>query len=172
MSSYTDAARERVVIYDGAFGTYVQTCDLSADDFGGPQFEGCNELLTVTRPDVIRGMHAAFLDVGVDVIETASFGSFSVPLNEYGIGHRAYELSRASAEIAKEMASSYATPDRPRWVAGSIGPGTKMPTLGHISFADLRDTYEEMARGLVEGGVDVLLVETQFDVLGAKAAII
>jgi 5-methyltetrahydrofolate--homocysteine methyltransferase len=172
MQSYLDAARERVVIYDGAFGTYVQTQDLTADDFGGPQLEGCNELLVVTRPDVIRGMHAAFLDAGVDVLETASFGSFSVPLNEYGLGDRAYELSKVSAELAKEMASSYSTPDRPRWVAGSMGPGTKMPTLGHISFADLRDAYEVQARGLLEGGVDVLLVETQFDVLGAKAGIV
>ncbi|MCU1378952.1 MAG: methionine synthase (B12-dependent), partial [Acidimicrobiales bacterium] len=172
MSSYLEAARERVVIYDGAFGTYVQTCDLTADDFGGPQLEGCNELLVVTRPDVIRGMHAAFLDAGVDVLETASFGSFSVPLNEYGLGHRAEELSRVSAELAREMADSFSTPDRPRWVAGSMGPGTKMPTLGHITFADLRDAYEVQARGLLAGGVDVLLVETQFDVLGAKAGII
>src|SRR3954464_568223 len=172
MQSYLEAARERVVIYDGAFGTYVQTQDLTADDFGGPHFEGCNELLVVTRPDVIRGMHAAFLDAGVDVLETASFGSFSVPLNEYGIGDRAEELSRVSAELAREMADSYSTPDRPRWVAGSMGPGTKMPTLGHISFADLRDSYEVQARGLLEGGVDVLLVETQYDLLGAKAGII
>ncbi|MCU1376305.1 MAG: methionine synthase (B12-dependent), partial [Actinomycetia bacterium] len=172
MASYLEAARERVVIYDGAFGTYVQTQDLTADDFGGPHFEGCNELLVVTRPDVIRGMHAAFLDAGVDVLETASFGSFSVPLNEYGIGDRAEELSRVSAELAREMADSYSTPDRPRWVAGSMGPGTKMPTLGHITFAKLRDEYEVQARGLLEGGVDVLLVETQFDILGAKAGII
>src|SRR5687768_136446 len=119
MSSYLDAARERVLIYDGAFGTYVQTQDLGPDDFGGAHLEGCNELLCITRPDVIRGMHAAFLEVGVDVLETASFGSFSVPLAEYGIADRAYELSRVSAELAREMADSYATPDRPRWVAGS-----------------------------------------------------
>ncbi|MBW8826637.1 MAG: methionine synthase [Acidobacteria bacterium] len=172
MSGYLEAARERVVIYDGAFGTYVQGCDLTADDFGGPALEGCNELLVVTRPDVIQGMHAAFLDVGVDVLETASFGSFSVPLNEYGLGERAHELSFESARLAKEVASGYSTPDRPRWVAGSMGPGTKMPTLGHITFADLRDAYEVQARGLLEGGVDLLLVETQFDVLGAKAGII
>src|SRR4051812_3073169 len=170
--SYLEAARERVVIYDGAFGTYVQQCDLTADDFGGPQFEGCNELLVVTRPDVIRSMHAAFLDAGVDVLETASFGSFSVPLAEYGIPGRAEEISRVAAALAKEVASDYSTADKPRWVAGSIGPGTKMPTLGHITFTDLRDAYEVQARGLLEGGVDVLLVETQYDLLGAKAAII
>src|SRR3954464_10740157 len=121
MQSYLDAARERVVIYDGAFGTYVQTQDLTADDFGGPQLEGCNELLVVTRPDVIRSMHAAFLDAGVDVLETASFGSFSVPLAEYGIPGRAEELSRVAATLAKEVASGYSTSDRPRWVAGCIG---------------------------------------------------
>src|SRR4051812_36394757 len=170
--TYLDASRERVVIYDGAFGTYVQQRDLGPDDFGGPQFEGCNELLVVTRPDVIREMHAAFLDAGVDVIETATFGSFSVPLAEYGIPERAEELSRAAASIAREVASNYSTPDRTRWVAGSIGPGTKMPTLGHIRFTDLRDAYEVQARGLLEGGVDLLLVETQYDLLGAKAAII
>src|SRR5205807_6535048 len=118
MSGYLEACRERVVVYDGAFGTYVQGCDLTADDFGGPQFEGCNELLVVTRPDVIRGMHAAFLDAGVDVLETASFGSFAVPLAEYGIAERAEELSRASAVLARQVASDYSTPDRPRWVAG------------------------------------------------------
>jgi 5-methyltetrahydrofolate--homocysteine methyltransferase len=171
-SSYLEACRERVVIYDGAFGTYVQQCDLTADDFGGPHLEGCNELLVVTRPDVIQQMHTAFLEAGVDVLETASFGSFSIPLNEYGLGDRAEELSRESARLAKEVASGFSTADRPRWVAGSIGPGTKMPTLGHISFADLRDAYVPMARGLLEGGVDVLLVETQYDLLGAKAAII
>src|SRR2546423_8329871 len=158
MSSYLEAARERVVIYDGAFGTYVQGCDLSADDFGGPQFEGCNELLAVTRPDLIRGMHAAFFDAGVDIVETATFGAFAVPLGEYGIPERAAEISRAAASLAREVASDYSTPERPRWVAGSIGPGTKMPTLGHIRFADLRDAYEVQAQALLEGGVDVLLV--------------
>src|SRR5688572_20406583 len=111
MSSYLEAARERALIYDGAFGTYVQTKDLTADDYGGPQLEGCTDLLVVTRPDVIRDMHAAFLDAGVDVLETASFGAFAVPLAEYGIAERGEELSRAAAELAREMADSYATPD-------------------------------------------------------------
>jgi len=167
MSSYLDAVRERVVIYDGAFGTYMQTKGLTADDFGGPDLEGCNELLVDTRPDLVKEMHDAFLAVGVDVVETASFGSFAVPLGEYGLAHRSYELSHKSAVLAREVASGYG-----RWVAGSIGPGTKMPTLGHIRFAELRDAYEEMARGLIDGGVDVLLVETQIDLLGCKAAII
>ncbi|HUF31890.1 MAG TPA: methionine synthase [Acidimicrobiales bacterium] len=169
---FLDAARERVVIFDGAFGTWVQDRDLTADDFGGPAFEGCNEILVDTRPDVIRTMHDEFLAVGVDAIETASFGSFAVPLAEYGIANRAHELSLKSAQIAREAADTASTPDRPRWVAGSIGPGTKMPTLGHIRFAELRDRYEEMAHGLLEGGVDLFLVETQFDLLGVKAAMI
>src|SRR5688500_15423805 len=121
---------------------------------------------------MIRGMHSAFFALGVDVVETASLGSYSVPLGDYGIPERAEELSRTSAALAREVASDFSTPDRPRWVAGSIGPGTKMPTLGHIAFADLRDAYEVQARGLLDGGVDILLIETQYDRLGAKAAMI
>src|SRR5690349_2258843 len=98
-TSYLDAARDRVVIYDGAFGTYVQQCDLGADDFGGAQLEGCNEMLVLTRPDVIEGMHGAFLEVGVDAIETATFGAFAVPLNEYGIADRTHEINVAAARI-------------------------------------------------------------------------
>ncbi|HYD11139.1 MAG TPA: methionine synthase, partial [Acidimicrobiales bacterium] len=169
MSSYLQAARERVVVYDGAFGTYMQTKDLTADDFGGPALEGCNEMLVLTRPDLVAEMHDAFLAVGCDAIETATFGAFSVPLNEYDIADKTHEINVAAARIAKEVASGYG-PDR--WVAGSIGPGTKMPTLGHITFAELRDAYEAQARGLLEGGVDVLLVETQYDLLGAKAGMI
>jgi 5-methyltetrahydrofolate--homocysteine methyltransferase len=166
-SPYLDLLAERVVVYDGAFGTYVQTLDLSPDDFGGEVFEGCNELLTVTRPDVIAGMHDAFFRAGVDVVETASFGSFAVPLAEYGIAERSHELNLAAARIAREVADGHGG-----LVAGSIGPGTKFASLGQIRFAELRDAYEVQAQGLLEGGVDVLLVETQFDLLGAKAAMI
>ncbi|MER3452705.1 MAG: methionine synthase [Acidimicrobiia bacterium] len=172
MSCYLEAARERVVVFDGATGTNLQLRGLGPDDFGGPQFEGCNEILCATRPDVVAELHDAFLRAGADAIETNSFGAFAVPLGEYGIAHRAAELARKAAAIAREVASGWSTPDRPRWVAGSMGPGTKMPTLGHIRFAELRDAYEEMARGLLEGGVDLLLVETQYDLLAAKAALI
>ncbi|MBA2624885.1 MAG: methionine synthase [Acidimicrobiia bacterium] len=171
-STYLDAARERVVIFDGAFGTYVQQQDLTADDFGGPALEGCNELLVATRPDVIAGMHEAFLTVGCDAIETASFGSLSVTLAEYGIAERAEELNEQAARIAREVASGFATPDRPRWVAGSVGPGTRFPSLGTITFAEMRDAYEVQARGLLNGGVDLLLIETVFDLLQAKAAVL
>ncbi|MBW4077997.1 MAG: dihydropteroate synthase, partial [Acidobacteria bacterium] len=168
---YLTAIRERVVIFDGATGTNLQTQDLGADDFGGSAFEGCNEILTITRPDAIERLHCSFLDVGVDAIETNSFGSFSVVLNEYGIPERAHELAYASANIARRVADSYASPDSPRFVAGSMGPGTKFPTLGQISYDELSASYEELAYGLLEGGVDLLVIETMFDLLSGKAAI-
>ena len=151
-SDYLAAVNERVVVFDGAFGTYVQDQDLSADDFGGEHLEGCNELLAITRPDLIAQMHEDFLKVGVDVLETATFGSFSTVLTEYGIADRAYEVTLAAARIAREVANSYESDGRSRYVAGSVGPGTKLPSLGHISFNELRDTYEEHARALIEGG--------------------
>ena len=169
---YLDAVHERVIVFDGAFGTYVQDLDLSADDFGGLSLEGCNEYLCLTRPDVIAGMHAAFFDVGVDAIETASFGSFSTVLAEYGVADKAHELNVAAARIAREVADGYAADGRPRFVAGSIGPGTKLPSLGHIAFADLRDAYEEQASGLLAGGVDLFVVETCYDLLQVKAAML
>jgi 5-methyltetrahydrofolate--homocysteine methyltransferase len=169
--SYLDAVNERVVVFDGAFGTFIQALDLSADDFGGAALEGCNEMLCLTRPDVIADMHDEFFAVGVDVVETASFGSFGIVLNEYGIPDKTHELNVAAARIAREVASGYSA-ERPRYVAGSIGPGTKLPSLGHIRFEPLRDAYEVQARGLLEGGVDLFIIETCMDLLQAKAAII
>src|SRR5437868_10829031 len=167
MHPYLEAARERVVVYDGATGTNLQLRDLSADDFGGPDLEGCNEVLVDTRPDVVADLHRSFFEVGSDVVETDTFGAFSVVLAEYDIADRAHELNLKAAQIAKEVASGYGG-----WVAGSMGPGTKLPSLGQIRFADLRDAYEVQARGLLEGGVDLLLVETCYDLLQAKAAMI
>ena len=149
-----------------------RTSTSSADDFGGPSLEGCNEMLCLTRPDVIAGMHAAFFDVGVDAVETASFGSFSTVLTEYDVADQAHELNVAAARIAREVADGYAADGRPRYVAGSIGPGTKLPSLGHIAFAELRDAYEEQANGLLVGGVDLFLIETCYDLLQVKAAMI
>ena len=169
-SDYLAAVNERVVVFDGAFGTYVQDQNLSADDFGGEHLEGCNELLAITRPDLIAQMHEDFLKVGVDALETATFGSFSTVLTEYGIADRAYEVTLAAARIAREVANSYKSDGRSRFVAGSVGPGTKLPSLGHISFNELRDTYEEHARALIEGGVDLLLIETCMDLLQIKSA--
>jgi 5-methyltetrahydrofolate--homocysteine methyltransferase len=168
---YLAALSERVLIYDGATGTNLQLQDLSADDFGGASLEGCNEMLSITKPGAVEQLHRSFLDVGVDVIETNSFGSFGVVLAEYGIADRAQELAHASAAIARRIADTYASPDAPRFVAGSIGPGTKFPTLGQITYDDLSASYEELAFGLLEGGVDLLLVETMFDLLSGKAAI-
>src|SRR5262249_53419013 len=162
---------ERVVFFDGAFGTYIQALDLHPDDFGGPDLEGCNEHLVFTRPDVIAAMHDAFFRTGVDVVETATFGAFATLLNEYGLAAEAYELNRRATEIARTVAADHSADGRRRYVAGSMGPGTKLPSLGHITFAELRAAYEEQARGLLDGGVDLLLVETCYDLLQAKAAI-
>ncbi|MSZ89317.1 MAG: methionine synthase [Actinobacteria bacterium] len=151
-------------------GTGIQLRNLGPDDFGGADLEGCNEMLAVTRPDVIGELHAAYLEVGCEVIETDTFGAFAIPLGEYGIADRTYELNLAAARVAKEVASSYSTPDRPRWVAGSIGPGTKFPSLGQIRYAELRDNYEQQSHALLEGGVDLIIIETMFDLLTVKAA--
>ena len=164
---YIDALADRVLIFDGATGTWLQTQDLTADDFGGEEFDGCNEVLTATRPDVIDALHRAYLDAGADIVETNTFGAFGVPLAEYGIADRAYELSAAAATIARSAADAYDG----RFVAGSIGPGTKFPTLGQIRYAELRDQYEIEATGLIDGGSDLLIIETQFDLLSVKAAI-
>ncbi|MGQ0742917.1 MAG: methionine synthase [Acidimicrobiales bacterium] len=170
-ASYVAAVRDRVVIYDGAAGTNLQLVGLGPDDFGGVDLEGCNEILVRTRPEVIAELHRSFLAVGCDVVETNSFGSSPFTLAEYGLADEAYDLNRAAAVLAREVASGFSTPDRPRWVAGSMGPGTKFPSLGQIRFAELADAYEIQARGLLDGGVDLLLIETVFDLLGAKAAV-
>lgn len=174
MKNYLSLLRERVVVFDGATGTNLQRLSLNEDDFGGAHLEGCNEILVRTRPDAIRELHCSFLDVGVDVVETNTFGSFAVPLGEYGLANETYDLNRTAASLATEVARSYdpTTTGAPRFVAGSMGPGTKMPTLGHIPFAELRDAYEIQAQGLLDGGIDLFIIETQFDLLGAKAAMI
>ena len=169
-SPYLDLLRERVVVFDGAAGTYLQQVGLTADDFGSDALEGCTDLLSVTRPDVIAQMHADYFEAGADVVETNSFGAFGIPLGEYDIADRAHEINVAAARIAREVADDLSTPDRPRFVAGSMGPGTKFATLGQVSYADLRDQYHEQGIGLLEGGVDLFIIETQFDLLGVKAA--
>ena len=167
MENYAEAAAQRVIVFDGAFGTYVQERNLGPDDFGGPALEGCNEILCLTRPDVIAAMHDEYVGLGVDVIETATFGAFAVPLAEYDIADQTDEINRAAARIAREAADST---DRQVWVAGSMGPGTRFASLGQIAYADLRDAYEVQAVALLEGGVDLFVVETMFDLLGTKAA--
>src|SRR4249919_715512 len=172
MSDFLAALRDRVLVFDGAFGTWVQDQDLGPDDFGGPVLEGCNERLVLTRPELIKQMHAEYFEVGVDAVETATFGAFSLVLNEYGIADETYAINEAAVRLAKEVAADYSTPDRPRFVIGSIGPGTRLPSLGQIAFAALRDDYEAMVAGLLAGGTDVLLIETVQDLLQCKAAIV
>jgi 5-methyltetrahydrofolate--homocysteine methyltransferase len=169
---YLQAVNERVVVFDGAFGTYIQALDLAPDDFGGLALEGCNEMLCLTRPNVIAGMHEAFFTAGVDAVETATFGAFATVLTEYDVAEKAHEINAAAARIAREVAGSFAADGRTRYVAGSIGPGTKLPSLGHVGFVALRDAYYEQAHGLLEGGVDLFVVETCMDLLQAKAAVI
>jgi 5-methyltetrahydrofolate--homocysteine methyltransferase len=151
-------------------GTMLQASDATADDFEA--YEGCNEILNVTRPDIVTGVHDAYLQAGADCVTTNSFGANLGNLGEYGIAERIAELSEASARLARAAADRWATPDRPRWVLGSMGPGTKLPTLGHTTFRDLRDTYQVNAEGLLRGGADALIIETCQDLLQAKAAII
>ncbi len=168
---FLSALDERVLLFDGAMGTTIQRYELSSEDFGGRQFEGCNELLCLTRPDVIEQIHRAYLTAGVDVIETNSFGSSAIVLAEYGIADRSYEISRAAAALARRVADSYSRPERPRFVAGSMGPGTKLPSLGHISFDEACEAFYRQARGLIDGGVDLLCIETCQDPLQIKAAL-
>jgi 5-methyltetrahydrofolate--homocysteine methyltransferase len=168
---FLDALQERVLVLDGAFGTFMQGHDLGPDDFGGEALEGCNENLVLTRPDLVAQMHDEFFAVGSDGVETATFGAFPLVLNEYAIADRTFEINKRSAEIAKEVASGYAADGRPRFVIGSIGPGTRLPSLGQIRYAQLRDDYEAQVDGLIAGGVDVLLIETVYDLLQGKAAI-
>ncbi len=164
------ALTERVVVADGAMGTMLQAHDLSLNDFN--DLEGCNEILNVTRPDVVRAIHDAYFQVGADAVETNTFGANLANLAEYDISDRIYELAHAGAAIARAAADEWTTGGQERWVLGSVGPGTKLPTLGHVSFAALRDAYAEQVRGLIDGGADAVLVETAQDLLQAKAALI
>jgi 5-methyltetrahydrofolate--homocysteine methyltransferase len=171
MSNFLDTLKERIVVFDGAMGTSLQMQNLTLDDFGGLRFEGCNENLLITRPDAVENVHTAFLDVGCDVIETNSFNGTPVDFAEYDMADQAYDMNVRAAALAKRLASDYSTKDKPRWVAGSMGPGRKLPTLGHISFLDLKAAYGEQVRGLIDGGVDLLIVETCQDLLQTKAAL-
>ena len=164
------ALATRVVVADGAMGTMLQVHDLTLDDFAG--LEGCNEILNVTRPDVVRAVHDAYFAVGVDAVETNTFGANLANLGEYDIPERIEELAREGARLAREVADAYSTPGGPRWVLGSVGPGTKLPTFGHATYAALRDAYEAQTTGMLDGGVDAVIVETAQDLLQAKAAIV
>ena len=160
-----------VLVFDGAMGTNLQVQNLTAEDFGGEVYEGCNEYLVHTKPEAVAQVHRGFLEAGADVIETDTFGGTKLVLAEYDIADQAYYLNKTAAELAKKVAQEFSTPEKPRFVAGSMGPGTKLPTLGHIDFDSLKDAYVEQAEALYDGGVDLLLVETCQDVLQIKAAL-
>ncbi|MFF0222430.1 methionine synthase [Streptomyces sp. NPDC004629] len=171
VSALREALATRVVVADGAMGTMLQAQEPTLDDF--ENLEGCNEILNVTRPDIVRSVHEAYFAVGVDCVETNTFGANHAAMAEYDIADRVYELSEAGARVAREVADGFTAGDgRQRWVLGSIGPGTKLPTLGHAAYTTLRDAYQRNAEGLVAGGADALLVETTQDLLQTKAAVL
>ncbi|MEY4971795.1 MAG: hypothetical protein RLZZ404_721, partial [Actinomycetota bacterium] len=165
-----EAVRSRVVVADGAMGTMIQEASPTLEEFQG--HEGCNEILNVTRPDIISSIHAQYLKSGAEAIETNTFGANFANLAEYGIEDRIEELAYAGAKVAREVADDFITPEKPRWVLGSMGPGTKLPSLGHEKFAVLRDAYQLSAKGLIRGGADAILIETAQDLLQAKSAVI
>jgi len=160
-----------VIVFDGAMGTNLQTQNLSAEDFGGAQYEGCNEYLVHTKPEAVAKVHRDFLMAGADVIETDTFGAASIVLAEYDLADQAYYLNKKAAELALQVAAEFSTPEKPRFVAGSMGPTTKLPTLGHIDFDTMQAAFIEQAEGLYDGGVDLFIVETCQDVLQIKAAL-
>jgi 5-methyltetrahydrofolate--homocysteine methyltransferase len=173
---YLDALQERVLIFDGAMGTSLQDQNLSAEQFGGEQYEGCNDYLVLSYPQAVEAVHRSFLEIGVDVIETDSFRANRLTLGEYGLQDRVIEINRTAATLARRLADEYSTPDHPRFVAGSMGPSGKLPSaddpdLSDVSFDELADIFREQAVGLIQGGVDVLLIETSQDILEVKAVI-
>jgi 5-methyltetrahydrofolate--homocysteine methyltransferase len=170
MSDFLQTVRERVVIYDGAMGTNIQKRNPTLDDYWGK--ENCSEVLVLSRPDIIRDIHADFFGVGCDVVETDTFGGTSIVLSEFGLADRVAEINVAAVKIAKEVAQQFSTNGKPRFVAGSIGPTTKLPSLGHIKFDDMVASYVEQVLALIAGGVDVLLIETAQDLGQAKAAVV
>ncbi|MGC1644774.1 MAG: methionine synthase [Candidatus Sulfotelmatobacter sp.] len=170
MADFLQTVKERVVVYDGAMGTNIQKRNPTLDDYWGK--ENCSEVLVLSRPDIIRDIHADFFRVGCDIVETNTFGGSGIVLGEFELRDRVHEINVKAAQLAKEVAQQFSTKDRPRFVAGSMGPTTKLPSLGHISFDAMVESYEEQAAALIEGGVDVLLIETAQDLLQAKIATI
>jgi 5-methyltetrahydrofolate--homocysteine methyltransferase len=175
-SPYLQALSRRVLIYDGAMGTNIQRYNLSAEDFGGKSLEGCNDNLVLTRPDVIQAIHESFLAVGCDVVETCTFQSTPRRLKEWGLGDKVREINVGAARLARAAADKYSTPDQPRFVAASMGPTGMLPSssdpvLSQITYTELADNFYEQAKYLVEGGVDLLLIETSQDILEVKAAV-
>ncbi len=169
MSKYLEAVKDRVIIYDGAMGTQIQARDLALADYWDK--EGCSEILVLSRPDVIRDIHAAYFEAGADVVETNTFGATRIVLGEYDLQHQVSEINAAAVRIAKEVAAQFSTPERPRFVAASVGPTTKLPSLGHIHYDSMFDAYLEQMIAVIEAGADVVLIETSQDLLQAKIAV-
>jgi len=173
---FLDALQDRVLIYDGAMGTSLQAQKLTAEHFGGERTNGCNDFLVISYPEAVEKVHRSFLEVGVDIIETDTFRANRLTLGEYGLSDRTIEINRAGASLARRLVDEYSTPDHPRFVAGSIGPSGKLPSaddpeLSNVTFDELADVFREQAVGLIEGGVDLLLIETSQDILEVKAAL-
>ncbi|MBU2523855.1 methionine synthase [Patescibacteria group bacterium] len=162
--------KERILVFDGAMGTMIQGYNLDEDAYLGKN--GCSEILNASRPNVIKEIHAKYFEVGADMVETNTFGANSVVLKEYDLENRAYELNKKAAQIARSCADDFSTSNKPRWVAGSIGPGTKLPSLKQISFDELKNSYEIQTEGLIDGGADLILIETAQDLLQVKAALV
>jgi 5-methyltetrahydrofolate--homocysteine methyltransferase len=167
------AFSERILVLDGATGTAIQARNLTDADFGGAELEGCNEYLVITRPDVIREIHEEYLAAGCDIIETNSFGGTPLVLDEYGLGKRAYEINLAAARIARQAADRFSTPEKPRFVAGAIGPTTKaISVTGGVTFETLQENFYQQAAALWDGGVDYFLLETCQDTRNIKAGLL
>ncbi|HZC06822.1 MAG TPA: homocysteine S-methyltransferase family protein, partial [Ktedonobacterales bacterium] len=175
-SLYLAEARRRVLIYDGAMGTQIQNLALTAADYGGERYDGCPEILAVTRPDAITEIHRAYLAAGADVLETDTFTGTRLKLDDYSLGERTHEMNRAATRLARAAADEFSTPERPRFVAGSMGPTGMLPSsddpsLSNITYAELAELFREQAAALIDGGVDLLLIETSQDILEVRAAI-
>ncbi len=175
-SVYLDVLRNRALVFDGAMGTSIQQLELAAEDYGGAQYEGCNDYLVITRPEVIKPIHRSFMEVGCDVLETDTFRANRQTMKEYGLEDRIIEINQVAAQLARSVADEFSTPDKPRFVAGSIGPtgmlpSTNDPVLSNITYQELAEIFREQAMGLLRGGVHVLLVETSQDILEVKAAV-
>ncbi len=193
--SYLDALEKKVLVFDGAMGTSLQNQNLTAEHFGGEQYNGCNDYLVISYPEAVEKVHRSFLEVGVDVLETNTFRSNRLTMQEYGLQDRIIEINMAAAQLARRLADEYSTKETsyeiqdtkgnaqlvtrnsyPRFVAGSIGPSGKLPStndpeLSNVKYDELIDIFREQAVGLIKGGVDVLLIETSQDILEVKAAI-
>ena len=169
MKPFLETVRERVVIYDGAMGTEIQERHPSMDDFWGK--ENCSEVLVLSRPDIIKDIHAAYFKAGADVVESNTFGGTRIVLGEFDLADKVHEINKRAAELAHEVARDFSANGKPRYVAGSIRPGTKLPSLGQISYDDMFNAYLEQSLGLIEGGVDILLIETCQDILQAKVSV-